>query len=290
MDSRRTKNKKNIIITSCNAKYGEFLINHWLRSLKVNVDLREIDVAVIDYGLTEKQVKALKEEGVLLVPGSKDGHIANLRFADALKFLKNSKYEQVLSVDGGDVIFQEDISKIFKLSPTTFRVVTQESEHLYFETNIPKNFKGKIRKELWQTLIGKSVINAGVIFALREKFMKLCEEIDRLAPDKNKYGADQIITNFVIYRDKYTLLPNKYNFMPATVKDGCIIKDGIFYKNNGEKAVIVHNVGGVGAFRAVKNFGYGKGHNINRERMEKVRKGFFRVISGISKILRSRSA
>ena len=39
---------KNVIITCCNAKYGDSLVNNWLKSLKENVNLSNVDLVVID--------------------------------------------------------------------------------------------------------------------------------------------------------------------------------------------------------------------------------------------------
>ena len=39
---------KNTIITASDGNCGDFLVNHWMRSLKSNVDLKNIDVVVLD--------------------------------------------------------------------------------------------------------------------------------------------------------------------------------------------------------------------------------------------------
>lgn len=44
---------RNAIFTGCSIKYGDFLADHWYRSLKDNVDLSNIDVIILDYGLSE---------------------------------------------------------------------------------------------------------------------------------------------------------------------------------------------------------------------------------------------
>lgn len=47
-------NKSYLIATACNQKCEEFLLDHWLKSLKENVNLSNIDILVIDFGLSEK--------------------------------------------------------------------------------------------------------------------------------------------------------------------------------------------------------------------------------------------
>src|SRR3989339_411849 len=104
--------KKNVIITSIDFHYGNFFLNHWLRSLKTNINLKNIDIIVLDYGLTNNQKKKLLQQNVIIVNCVSSGHIVNKRFTDAAQFLKTTNYDQVLFADGGDIIFQEDISHL----------------------------------------------------------------------------------------------------------------------------------------------------------------------------------
>lgn len=253
--------KRHIIITSSDGKYGDFLINHWLRSLEANVDLTNIDLAVIDYGLSIDHRNILEERGVNIIRGSTGGHVVTLRFEDATIFLKKTSYDQILFIDGGDVVYQADISHVFEENKESFRVVPLDMEVMFFEAFIPKNFSPLLQKELWKALKGKPVLNAGVIFAPRDKFIYLCNQVNKLVREKFKYGPDQIIVNYVIYRDKMVLLNKKYNFIMGTEREGFVIKDGIFYRKNGEKIVIAHNAGHDAFLRPIHNFGYGKGHN-----------------------------
>mgnify|MGYP001609911284 FL=1 len=123
---------KNVIITCSNEKSGDFLTNHWIKSLKKNVDLKNIDVVVIDYGLNNFQKTKLLKEKVILFKGIKKYHIVNKRFFDAGKFLSKNKYDQILFIDGGDTIFQEDITDVFNKDKNTFRVVPLGMEVLFF--------------------------------------------------------------------------------------------------------------------------------------------------------------
>ena len=79
--------KRNVIITASDEKYGNFLINHWLKSLKENTDLENIDVFVIDYGLSNAQKDSLKSQDVKLYKGIRDGHIVVIRFRDIKNIL-----------------------------------------------------------------------------------------------------------------------------------------------------------------------------------------------------------
>ena len=136
---------KNVIITCSNEKYGDFLINHWLKSLKENVNLENIDIVIIDYGLNKLQKTLLLKERVILFEGTKKYHIVNKRFFDSAKYLKNKSYDQILFIDGGDTIFQEDIIHVLDKNKNTFRVIPLGMGVLFFEWFIFDNFEKKIK-------------------------------------------------------------------------------------------------------------------------------------------------
>jgi hypothetical protein len=56
--------KNNSIITATDKKYGDFTIEYWYKSLKENVNLKNIDIAVIDYGMSETQKFYLKSNKI----------------------------------------------------------------------------------------------------------------------------------------------------------------------------------------------------------------------------------
>lgn len=252
---------KNIILTCSNEKCGDFLINHWLRSLKKNVNLDNIDVVVIDYGLNKLQKALLLKEKISLFKGTNKYHIVNKRFFDSVKYLKNKSYDQVLFIDGGDTIFQDDITHVFNKDKNTFRVIPLGMEVLFFEWFIFDNFEKKIKEKIWKVVKNKTVINAGVIFAPYNKFLSLCNNMKKLIRNKDAFGPDQIILNYYLYQKGFVFLDSKYNFMMSTEEKGFIVKKGIFYKPNGEKVMIVHNAGQMDFFRPIENFGYGEQYN-----------------------------
>lgn len=252
---------KNAIITAANAKVGDFVINHWLASLADTNDLRKTDVIIIDYGLTETQISALRKKKAIVLPGTKQYHIVNKRFFDAASYLKTRSYDQVLFVDSGDVIFQGDISKVFDTHPDCFRVVPLGKRILFYKWFIFNHFEEEVKREIWRVIRNKPVINAGVIFAPAKKFIELCDRMQSLIRDKEEFGPDQIVVNYHIYNDSFKFIDAKYNFMMSTAYAGFRIKKGMFYKLSGEKIVIVHNAGQMDVFRPIYNFGYGTNYN-----------------------------
>jgi len=274
---------KNVIITCSNEKYGDFLINHWLKSLKKNVNLKNIDVVVIDYGLNRLQKILLLKERIILFKGTKKYHIVNKRFFDSAKYLKNKSYDQILFIDGGDTIFQEDITHVFDKNKNTFRVVPLGMEVLFFEWFIFDNFEKKIKEKIWTVVKNKPVINAGVIFASYNKFLSLCNDMKKLIKNKDAFGPDQIILNYYLYQKGFVFLDSKYNFMMSTEEKGFVVKKGTFYKPDGEKIAIVHNAGQMDFFRPIENFGYGKEFNQIKHVIYNVKKTQYQILGWYKK-------
>ena len=200
---------KNVIITCSNERYGDFLINHWLKSLKENVNLENIDIVIIDYGLNKLQKTLLLKERVILFEGTKKYHIVNKRFFDSAKYLKNKSYDQILFIDGGDTIFQEDIIHVLDKNKNTFRVIPLGMGVLFFEWFIFDNFEKKIKEKIWKVVKNKPVINAGVIFAPCQKFISLCRLMEELIIKKETFGPDQIILNYFLYQGGFKFINNK---------------------------------------------------------------------------------
>jgi lipopolysaccharide biosynthesis glycosyltransferase len=252
---------KNAIITMCDAKYGDFLVNHWLPSLQKNVNLKNTDVVVIDYGLTKEQADNLERHDVILKKFKRDGHVTIIRFRDIPKILSGSSYGQIMICDGGDIIFQSDISAVFAKDKEKFRAVC-EGINAPFETLLNDTFFSEedVRKIL-KVIRGKKMINAGVLVASRENIVKLCREINSLIKDKSKFGPDQLVVNYVLFRDGFKELDQGYNYVVATARKPFYIKDGVFHFTDRKIIPIVHNAGNLPFLRPVKNFGYGEGRN-----------------------------
>lgn len=253
--------KKHIIMTASDKKYGDFVIEEWYASLVNNVNLEKIDVGVLDYGLSLAQRFYLKHNGVILIPAQKDAHVTIARFRDSAHFLKNTNYDQVLSTDGGDIIFQTDISPIFEKDKKDYRAVTEEIKSAFTFFVKDKFFSKKDAKIFYKSLIFNPMINAGVLLGPRDKMISLCTEVWDRVIDPSEFGPDQIVVNYILHRDGFVNLPVGYNFVISTMKENIIIEDGVFKDQNGKIIPIVHNAGNISFFRPIENFGFGKNKN-----------------------------
>lgn len=256
-------NKPHAIITGVNEKCGDFLVTHWLPSLRANVNLAEIDIIVMDYGLSPLQRGQL--EHVHLIRGKEKGHINVARFKEIKNILSKVKHSQILAIDCGDIIFQRDISLLFQQDKSTIRVV-EEGTHVpmyYFL----KGFKADKRRRIRTALQDKPLVNAGFILAPSHLMKILCRRVSDLISNHNLFGPDQSAVNYILQDLGYKSLDKEYNFdlgscLPKTYqRSGFYVRNGCFYNGKGEIIAVVHNTGNKPYLRVVKNFGHGKQYN-----------------------------
>jgi hypothetical protein len=253
---------KHAIITAADARCGDFLTNHWLVSLRDNVNLDNIDVIVLDYGLNDRQRTQLQLPGVICHPGLKDGNITNIRYRDMAEVLRAHQYDQVLAIDGGDVIFQADISTPFERHKDSFRAVCEEIKVPFNDGILPRDdFSPEKFAEITDFLCNKPIINGGVIFGPAAKFQTFWESFQQLWRSYRVFGTDQLIINYLLYKHGFVPLENKYNFAVVTMKARFSIRNGVFYDHHGKVIPIVHNAGMTAWTRCVRKFGYGSSYN-----------------------------
>ena len=231
--------------------------------MKDNVDLSDIDVVILDYGLNENQLEKLRKENVEVIKCKCDGHITAIRFRDMVKFLEKHHYDQVMSCDGGDIIFQTDISNLFKENKNSLRAAC-EGYRMPFEIlslSLQKSISPSIAEEVKKYNVRmRKMINAGVLIGPRKRIIELCNFCYNNITDK-KFGPDMVLVNYFLYKNNFVELDSRYNFILYTSRIPFVIKDGKFYDNNGKLIPIVHNAGWLSPIRAIAFFGYGPNHN-----------------------------
>lgn len=255
-------NKKYLIVTASDAKFGDFLIDHWLKSLLLHIDNKLIDITILDYGLTDEQKAHLTEKNVKTMHCKRDGHVVNIRYRDLLTILQDSSYEQVMICDGGDMIFQTDIMDLFSENATEFRAVCEDIPPPAIEFTLLNNtFTPELTEKISQTLKNKKMINGGLVVGSSEKIKHLCEYMLIAVTDMSLFGPDQVVLNYILYKEGFHALSNKYNFVITTSRERITIKNGVFYINKTDCLSIVHNAGAKPYLRPIKDFGYGPNHN-----------------------------
>jgi len=250
---------RHAIIACSDQKCEDFLIHDWMRSLVDNVNRDNIDVIIIDYGLSNDARAMLAQLGAITHSLPKDGAVSTQRMKDIARIIRPSNYDQIMVCDAGDLIFQEDISHLFEQNKDAFRAACEGMAQpfgVYMKASMVSSDVYKIKR----VIKGKRMINSGVMIAPREKLLALLEESDAMIK-KNVWGAEQPVINYVFYRDGFVELPCGYNFAIATSTTPFYIEQSQFFFKDGVLIPIVHNIGRKNFLRPVSNFGYGAGKN-----------------------------
>ena len=256
---------RHAIVTCCDARFGDFLLGHWLVSLRANVDLSGVDVVVLDYGLTGAQRRALTGQDALVFACKRDGVVSNVRYRDICRLLDERDYDQILSVDGGDIIFQADIRPLFDQHPGQFRAVPEELQIPFHDLLIGRSDLDAERfREILAFLRDKPMVNAGVLFGPANKFREFWSFYSETSRAFDCFGMDQMLLNYALYRDGFVALDRGYNFVLVTASSRYSVRDGVFLDAHGTPIPVVHNAGNVDTMRAVREFGYGAGGNYRR--------------------------
>jgi lipopolysaccharide biosynthesis glycosyltransferase len=256
------KNKSYLIITASDEKNGNFLINHWLKSLKLHINQKLVEIVILDYGLNTEQRKKINQNGGKIIKCKRNGHVVNIRYRDMLNIIKKEPYTQILTCDGSDIIFQKNIMHLFEEHKNEYRAVCEDMHLPAIEyTLLQSPFPNQIENEIKEILKNKKMINGGLVIGPRKKFEKLCLFMNKYITNKDIFGPDQVILNYILYKEGFVNLGREYNYVITTAKDKFKIKNGIFYDKNNQIIPIVHNAGGNKIFRPIKKFGHGSEYN-----------------------------
>lgn len=256
---------KHAIITLSDSRCGDFVVEHWYPSLRDHVDLTNIDVILLDYGLTTEQRIRLTDMGVECWPCIRDGWVGTLLWRDMATVLEQRDYDQILTTDAGDLIFQADIRHLFEQDKDAYRAVCEDFDTSIHDLVMSRNdFSPERWQQLSEFLRGRPVINGAVIFAPADKFQNIWPIFEQWCQSYEQYASDQFLMNYIMYQDRFVPLDRRYNFVFISTWQRYTIRRGVFYDNKGEVIPIVHNAGGKDSYRFFRNFGYGS--NCNQKR------------------------
>jgi hypothetical protein len=257
--------KRHAIFTASDGRSTTFLLKHWLVSLHKHVDLANVDVNVLDYGLSDNQRAELQVHGIHCHKCVKDGQVGDIRIRDVAAIAEAADYDQVLSVDSGDLIFQANISHLFEQDKEHFRGVCEEIRvpihHVFMDL---ADFPRQVRQRLLTFLYDKPIVNGGFVLGPPAKFRLLWQSFQELGVGYQRYCTDQLVLNYVLHTHGFQELENRYNFVLVSMRSPFSIREGVFYDSAGKVIPVVHNAGMKNFTRKIGNFGYGREHNQKR--------------------------
>jgi len=256
--------RRHALLTASDANCGDFLARHWLRSLRENVDTTEIDVVVLDFGLEPRQLAALAGIEVVAAPRARRVNVARRRaLAD---FLATRDYDQVLVVDAGDLVFQRDVSSLFREHRDRFRGVPERYPIPLapFLRGAPPELRARLRARLRE----HPMVNGGFLLAPAKEWI----DVGRATlPFAEQVAHDQPLVSLLLHERGFEPLADTWNYVLWTAREPFRIESGRFLGPDGEPLAVVHNTGLRAPFRVIADFGYGSGYNT------RVRKGYLRL-------------
>lgn len=280
----------NVLYTHCNAGAGDILINHWLRSAKLHINLTHIEIVVIDFGLNEHQREQLREEGVELWPALPDGRTPNIQYREIARYLATRPdVDQVVYSDCGDLIFQADIAPILQHHKSMLRAVPEPEFNVALH-GMTLGF-GDVRPErldeIRATIGGANTANCGIVVGPRDKMMAIWGTYQAYCHGVDLHGTDQLIINFILRRDGFIELDREYNYVTFINGQRFYYDAEGFLCNHAGRIAVVHNAGRYNSVRTISGFGYRCGRVKPRVYTESIRL-LYRALDRLHRIVHTR--
>jgi hypothetical protein len=277
------------LYTHCNAARGDALIQHWLRSAKLHVDLSNIEIVVIDFGLTETQRKQLRNEGVTLWSARADGRTSNIQYREIAAYLATRPdIDQVIYSDCGDLVFQTDITPILTCGDTRMKAVVEPAFNFALH-GLTLGF-GDVRPErldeIRQMLGERPTANCGFVVGPRTKMASVWDVYRTFCHGVGLHGTDQLILNYMLRRDGFVELERIWNYVTFLNDERFYYDSDGFLCNSEGRISVVHNAGRYDPVRTIAGFGYRCGRIRPRVFSESIRL-FYRSLNGLHGVVRN---
>ena len=212
-------------------------------------------VYVIYYGKNKRFIEKIKRKyRVNVIPAIKRLKVSNQRNMEIVNVIDNlpKDISNIMCIDGGDVWFQNPIDGIFELTENSYGFVEEnENENADDRFNlfcINQIKDKKLRNFFFKKAKGFKLVNSGMIVGRKDRVRNILKNIAELTQkiNQNFFALDQVIFNYFVREDgRGIIIPRKYNYSLITNTNQFIIKNSLFYDENNELIVIVHNSGSV---------------------------------------------
>lgn len=240
------------IITYMDNYFVENLEYDFLDSL-VNKANYKGKIVILDYGMNAEDVERIKSKfDIFVYKCDKVMPVFSNRYYDIPNVidLLDENITHIMTIDGGDVWFQDEVNEIFEKSQNGIGCV--EENRIIGEDEFTDYCMNKMseieKKRILKNLSGKKVRNSGVICGPKLDMKNICSKIaaDIEKSSSEFFGIDQIYFNYEWYlldSDKRISLDELYNFVIVTNVDRYIEKEGCIFTDTGKLVTVVHNAG-----------------------------------------------
>ncbi len=254
------KQQSMAILTCMDSNFENNLINDFLRTLR-NIAGYQGRVIILDYGMSVEACKRIKNEDTEaeIIKCSKDRHIFSVRFRDMAEIIERlpDGITNVMSIDGGDVWFQEPIDDIFEICNNKIGYIEDYSlDNSWWNRQLLNLLKPEEMNKLFKNFRGTRQKNAGMICGPRNIMIKVSDLIDKYVRNNGNdfFGLDQLYFNYIINNmpdNEKIVLSKKYNYVLIDNRHKLIIENALIYNENHELMTVIHNAGG-GYNRVIK--------------------------------------
>lgn len=232
------------IITYCDKNYEWELYNDFIPSL-FDVGFKG-KLYVIDYGLINQK----KIDNVEYIKSEPNMSVEQQRNRDIVNLLLNIKEDVIMTIDAGDVWFQENFDEVFEICKDKLGYVEELYDmhpdgHRWFMQKL-LSMKDKKYYELLKDY--KDMAGSGMLCGNRIEMAKFLNDVygETALCDEDFFGVDQIMFNYMLrqYKGKKISLPQTYDYVLITHQKEADYIDGKVYDKNGKLVKIAHNAGG----------------------------------------------
>ncbi len=254
------KQQSTAVLTCMDKNFENNLINDFLRTLR-NTACYHGKVIILDYGMSIEASERIRneDENAEIIKCSKDRHIFSVRFRDMAEIIERlpADITNVMSIDGGDVWFQEPIDDIFEICNDKIGYIEDYSlDNSWWNRQLLNLLKPGEMKKLCKNFRGTRQKNAGMICGPRNIMIKVSDLIDKYVLNNGNdfFGLDQLYFNYIINNmpdNEKIVLSKKYNYVLIDNRHKLIIENDLVYNENHELMTVIHNAGG-GYYRVVK--------------------------------------
>lgn len=282
----------NVLYTHCNAGAGDVLIEHWLKSAKLHVDLTGIEIVVLDFGLTDAQRATLRSEGVQLWPAPADGRTSNIQYRELARYLATRPdVDQVVYSDCGDLVFQADIAPLLTYETSMMKAVIEPEFNVALH-GMTLGF-GDVRPErldeIRKTIGARPTANCGFLVGPRLKMAAIWDTYQAFCHGAGLHGTDQLIINYILRRDGFVELDRTWNFVTFINGQHYFYDADGFLRQPAGRIAVVHNAGRYDSVRSIAGFGYRRGRIRPRAYTESIRL-LYRCLNRLHGILYGRAS
>lgn len=246
-------NEKNTaIITYIDEYFVENLEKDFLTSLFEKAHF-EGKVIILNYGMNEDTVERLQIRfNVEIKTCEKLMPVFSNRYLDIPHAIDSldENITHIMLMDSGDIWFQNNINFIFECSLNGIgcvkeeRVIGADSFTEYCLNHLDRSERSKMES----IMLGKNVINAGVICGPREMVRKIACDVERDMQNNSSefFGIDQLYFDYEWYclsDESKEELDEICNYVLVSNVNKYAVRDGYIYNALNKLVAVVHNAG-----------------------------------------------